>query len=368
MPIQLEKSLQRARCVFQVVHDAVPAAVRLCAQVHIAELAHFQTANVRAKDLVHRLPGRVGREDIGWQVGRPGIGGDIPFEICNVDKRHPGVEFESPLVRIAVAVREAGAVHANVCKDRVLQQGFLGVVVAVVEIEAPGVDVVEDAAAVARERRLHVHDDDIGVHGVAGVVDAHCVLVYQRRLDQTVAHHQLIREVGFRLAVAVGHRSVVEFAADAVSLEVLDGDVVDQGAFLPCHGDAVVCLEVRVDFTVAPDEHVLLGRFRRGHLAADLDKAVHFGGRRALQLSVVEHYVALVEYQLAGKRIHALREIQRLGRVRGDERVERGQVVGGAVSLEAVVQHVQHPAAASACAQSGAIQVVYHISLPPSGS
>lgn len=358
--------LQSARRVAQVVHDAIPAAVRLCAQVHIAEPGHARTVDVRAKDLVHRLPGRVGREDIGWQVGRPGIGGNIPFEIRKVDKRHPGVEFESPLVRIAVAVREAGAVHANVCKDRVLQQGFLGIVVAVVEIEAPGVDVVEDAAAVARERRLHVQDDDIGVHGVAGVVDAHCVLVYQRRLDQTVAHHQLIREVGFRLAVAVGHRSVVEFAADAVSLEVLDGDVVDQGAFLPCHGDAVVCLEVRVDFAVAPDEHVLLGRFGRVHLAADLDEPVHLGAGRAFQLGVVQFQIALVEHQFPGERIDALREIQRLGRVRGDERIERGQVVGGAVSLEAIVQHVQHPAAA--CAQGGAIQVVYHISLPPSGS
>ena len=238
--------------------------------------------------------------------------------------------------------------------------------VAVVEIVAPGVDVVEDAAAVARERRLHVQDDDIGVHGVAGVVDAHCVLVYQRRLDQAVAHHQLIREVAchqtFRL-----HGRILEFAADAVPLEVLDGDVVDQGAFLPCHGDAVVCLEVRVDFAVAPDEHVLTRVSNGSHFAADLDKAVHFGGSRALQLGVVEHHIAEVEHQLAGKRIHALREIQRLGRVRGDERIERGQVVGGAVSLEAVVQHVQHPAAA-ACAQGGAIQVVYHISLPPSGS
>ena len=30
--------LQHARCVAKVVHDSVPAAVRLCAQVHIAEL------------------------------------------------------------------------------------------------------------------------------------------------------------------------------------------------------------------------------------------------------------------------------------------------------------------------------------------
>ena len=188
---------------------------------------------------------------------------------------------------------------------------------------------------------------------------------YQRCLNQAVAHHQLIREVAchqtFRL-----HGRILEFAADAVPLEVLDGDVVDQGAFLPCHGDAVVCLEVRVDFAVAPDEHVLTRVSNGCHFAADLDKAVHFGGSRALQLGVVEHHITEVEHQLAGKRIHALREIQRLGRVRGDERIERGQVVGGAVPLEAVVQHVQHPAAA--CAQGGAIQVVYHISLPPSGS
>ena len=226
---------------------------------------------------------------------------------------------------------------------------------------------MKDAAAAARERRLHVHDDDIGVHGVAGVVNAHCIRIDQRRLDQTVAHHQLIREVGFRLAVFFPHGRIFEFSADAVSLEVLDGDVVDQGAFLPCHGDAVVCLEVRVDFTVAPDEHVLLGRFRRGHLAADLDKAVHFGAGRAFQLGVVQFHVALVEYQLAGKRIHTLREIQCFAGARGHQIVECGQVVGGAVSLEAIVQHVQHPAAA-ACAQGGAIQVVYHISLPPSGS
>ena len=227
---------------------------------------------------------------------------------------------------------------------------------------------MEDAAAAARECSLHVQDDGVAVHRIAGVINAHCVRVVQRRLDHAVAHHQLIREVRFRLAVAGGHRRVVELAADAVALEILDGDMIQQGAFLPCHGDAVVCLEVRVDFAVAPDEHVLLGRFGRVHLAADLDKAVHLGAGRALQLSVVEHHVALVEYQLAGKRIHALREIQRLGRVRGDERVERGQVVGGAVGLEAVIQHVQHPAAAAACAQRGAIQVVYHISLPPSGS
>ena len=143
--------------------------------------------------------------------------------------------------------------------------------------------------------------------------------------------------------------------------------MVDQGAFLPCHGDAVVCLEVRVDLAVAPDEHVLLGRFGRVHLAADLDEPGHLGAGRAFQLGVVQFHVALVEYQLAGKRIDALREIQRLGRVRGDERMERGQVVGGAAPFEAVVQHVQHSAAA-ACAQGGAIQVVYHINLPPSGS
>ena len=227
-------------------------------------------------------------------------------------------------------------------------------------------NVVEDAAAVARERRLHVQDDGVAVHRIAGVINTHGVRVVQRRLDHTVAHHQLIREVRFRLAVAGGHRRVVELAADAVPLEILDGDMIQQGAFLPCHGDAVVCLEVRVDLAVAPDEHILLGRFGRVHLAADLDEPVHLGAGRAFQLGVVQFHVALVEHQLAGKRIHALREIQCLGRVRGDERVERGQVVGGAVGLEAVVQHVQHPVAA--CAQRGAIQVVYHISLPPSGS
>ena len=227
-------------------------------------------------------------------------------------------------------------------------------------------NVVEDAAAVARERRLHVQDDGVAVHRIAGVINAHGVRVVQRRLDHAVAHHQLIRKVRFRLAVAVGHGSVVEFAADAVPLEVLDGDMVQQSAFLPCHGDAVVCLEVRVDLAVAPDEHVLLGCFGRVHLAADLDEPVHLGAGRAFQLGVIQFHVALVECQLAGKRIHALREIQRFGRVRGDERMERGQVVGGAVPFEAVIQHVQHSAAA--CAQRDAIQVVYHISLPPSGS
>ena len=141
--------------------------------------------------------------------------------------------------------------------------------------------------------------------------------------------------------------------------------MVQQGAFLPCHGDAVVRLEVCVDFAVAPDEHVLLGRFGRVHLAADLDEPVHLGAGRAFQLGVVQFQIALVEYQLAGKRIDALREIQRLGRVCGNERTERGQVVGGAVGLEAVVQYVQHPAAASACAQGRAVQVIYHVISPP---
>ena len=329
--------MQYARCVAQVVHDAVPAAVRLCAQVHIAELGHARTVDVRAKDLVHRLPGRVGREDIGWQVGGPGLGSNIPSEVRDIGKSPPVVEFKSPLVGVAVTVREAGAVHANVRKDGIFHQGLFGVVVVVVEIVTPGVNVVEDAAAVARECGLHVQDDDIGVHGVTGVVDAHCVFVYQRRLDQAVTHHQLIREVGFRLAVAVGHGCILEFAADAVPLEVLDGDMVDQGAFLPCHGDAVVCLEVRVDFAVAPDEHVLLGCFGRVHLAVDLNEPVHLGAGRAFQLGVVQFHVALVEYQFAGKRIDALWEKQRLSRVCGNERVERGQVVGSAVPFEAVV-------------------------------
>ena len=145
----------------------------------------------------------------------------------------------------------------------VREQGLFGVVVAVVEIEAPGVNVVEDAAAVARERCLHVQDDGVAVHRIAGVINAHGVRVVQRRLDHAVAHHQLIRKVGFRLAVAVGHRRVVELAADAVPLEVLDGDVVDQGAFLPCHGDAVVCFEVCVDLAVAPDVQTLCGAIHK---------------------------------------------------------------------------------------------------------
>ena len=225
-------------------------------------------------------------------------------------------------------------------------------------------DVVEDAAAFARERRLHVQDDGVAVHGVAGVVNAHGVRVVQRRFDQAVAHHQLIREVACCQTFCL-HGRIFELAADAVPLEVLDGDVVDQGAFLPRQGDAVVCLEVRVDLAVAPDEHVLLGRFRRGHLAADLNEPVHFGSSRAFQLGVVQLHVALVEHQLAGKRIDALREKQRLSRVCGNERMERGQVVGGAVGLEAVVQYVQHPAAAPACAQGRAIQVIYHVTSPP---
>ena len=348
------------------MHDAVPAAVRLCAQVHIAELGHARTVDVRIEDLVHRLACRAGREDVGRQAGGPGIGSNVPFEIRDVNDILASAKLEPLLVGVDVTVREAGAVASDVCEDGVLQQGLFGVVVAVVEIEAPGVNVVEDAAAVARERRLHVQDDGVAVHRIAGVINAYGVRVVQRRLDHAVAHHQLIRKVGFRLAVAGGHGRVVELAADAVPLEVLDGDMVQQSAFLPCHGDAVVCLEVRVDLAVAPDEHVLLGRFGRVHLAADLDEPVHLGAGRAFQLGVVQFHVALVEYQLAGKRIDALREIQRLGRVRGDERMERGQVVGGAVPFEAVIQYVQHSAAA--CAQRDAIQVVYHISLPPSGS
>ena len=223
---------------------------------------------------------------------------------------------------------------------------------------------MEDAAAAARKRRLHVHDDGVAVHRITGVVNAHRVLVYQRRLDQTVAHHQLIREVArhqtFRL-----HGCILEFAADAIPLEVLDGDVVDQSAFLPCHGDAVVGLEVRVDFAVAPDEHVLTRVSNGRHFAADLDKAVHFGGRRALQLSIVEFHITEVDHQLAGKRIHALREIQRFTGVRGHQIVECGQVVGGAVPLETIIQHVQHPAAAPASTQGCAIQVIYHVTSPP---
>ena len=316
--------MQRARCVAQVVHDAVPAAVRLAAQVHIAELGHARAVDVRIENLVHRPAGRAGREDIGRQAGGPGIGGNVPFEIRDVNDILARAKLEPLLVCVDVAVRKAGAVAPDVRKDGVIQQGLFGVVVAIVEIEAPGVDVVEDAAAVARKRRLHVQDDGVAVHGIAGVVNAHGVRVVQRRFDQAVAHHQLIGEVRFRLAVAGGHRRVVEFAADAVPLEVLDGDMVQQGAFLPCHGDAVVCLEVCVDFAVAPDEHVLLGRFGRVHLAADLDEPVHLGAGRALQLGVVQFQIALVEYQLAGKRIHALREIQRLGRVCGNECTERG--------------------------------------------
>ena len=360
-----KKLLQSARCVAQVVHDAVPAAVRLAAQVHIAELGHARTVDIRIEDLVHRLPGRVSREDVGRQAGGPGFGGNVPLEIRDVNEILAGVKLEPLLVAVNVAVREAGGVAPDACKDGVLQQSLLGVVVAVVEIEAPGVNVVEDAAAVARKRRLHVQDDGVAVHRIAGVVNAHGVRVVQRRLDHAVAHHQLIGEVRFRLAVAGGHRRVVEFAADAVPLEVLDGDMVQQGAFLPCHGDAVVRLEVRVDFAVAPDEHVLLGRFGRVHPAADLDEAVYFGAGRAFQLGVIQFQIALVEYQFPGERIDALREKQRLSRVCGNERVERGQVVGGAVGLEAVVQHIQHPAAAPACAQGRAVQVIYHVTSPP---
>ena len=358
-----KKLLQSARCVAQVVHDAVPAAVRLAAQVHIAELGHARTVDIRIEDLVHRLPGRVSREDVGRQAGGPGFGGNVPLEIRDVNEILAGVKLEPLLVAVNVAVREAGGVAPDACKDGVLQQSLLGVVVAVVEIEAPGVNVVEDAAAVARERRLHVQDDGVAVHRIAGVVNAYGVRVVQRRLDHAVAHHQLIREVDFRLAVFFPHGRIFEFSADAVPLEVLDGDVVDQGAFLPRQGDAVVCLEVRVDRAVAPDEHVLLGRFRRGHLAADLNEAVHLGAGRAFQLGVVQLHVALVEHQLAGKRIDALREKQRLSRVCGDERVERGQIVGDAVGLEAVIQHVQWPMEVRAKLFS--VYIIYHVTSPP---
>ena len=129
--------MQRARRVAQVVHDAVPAAVRLLAQVYIAELGHARTVDVRIEDLVHRLACRAGREDVGRQAGGPGFSSNIPSEVRDIGKGPPVVEFESSLVGVAVAVREAGAIHANVRKDRVPQQGLLGVVVAVIEIEAP---------------------------------------------------------------------------------------------------------------------------------------------------------------------------------------------------------------------------------------
>ncbi len=358
-----KKLLQSTRCVTQVVHDTVPAAVRLLAQVFIAELGHTRAVDVRTKDLVHRLACGAGREDVSRQAGGPGIGGNVPFEIRDVSDILASAKLEPLLVGVDVAVREAGAVAPDVCEDGVLQQGLFGVVVAVVEIEAPGVNVVEDAAAVARKRRLHVQDDGVAVHRIAGVINTNGVRVVQRRLDHAVAHHQLIGEVRFRLAIAGGHRRIVELAADAVPLEVLDGDMVQQGAFLPCHGDAVVCLEVCVDFAVAPDEHVLLGRFGRVHLAANLDEAVHLGAGRAFQLGVVQLHVALVEHQLAGKRIDALREKQRLSRVCGDERVERGQIVGDAVGLEAVIQHVQWPMEVRAKLFS--VYIIYHVTSPP---